>query len=534
MIDPMAVGAQAPLKTRESWLSALCLALAYLLGAELGNLLSFKPSAFSAFWPPSGIFMTWLLISDRRSWPLLVAAGIAGNVCSDLINGRLLAVSLGFSLGNSLEALTGAFLCRRILGGPPSLRKPKDISVFTSVAVFVAAPLSATIGSAVVAIGLRGGPYWGTCLTWWSGDAVGMLIFAPLCLSAAQAWRRRAERRAVAVPELRRAVFACLTVLVSTAACLYVFLPSSGVVPTMVFLILPLTAWVAIEFGPVASTAFSCLLSLLAVGCSSLGRGAFAISEHDTRTLVFSLQLFLGTTAFMGLILAAGRRESRDDLRALASTETELRRSLAERELLFRELEHRVKNNLNVIDSLLSLECARLKGEEARRPLLEAQSRVRSMALVYRRLYSDDAMGGVKIGPYLVDLARDLVATYAVGKAEVEVDDRSEGLMLDLKRAVPLGLILNELLTNALKYASVPGKQLSAAVSVRRLGEGFSVEVSDDGPGFPPGFSIETSTGLGFQILRLLSSQMGASVEAGRSGAGGARVLLTLPAVPQA
>lgn len=527
-------GDDEPINPRTTALASISLFLAYALGAKLGNLLSFKPSSFSAFWPPSGIYLAWLLLAKPRTWPFLIAAGIAGNVCTDLANGRLLATSLGFSLGNSLEATAGAWACLLILGRPPTLGKSRDIITLCVVGCLVAVPLSASIGSAVVAFALGMGSYWPTWLTWWTGDVLGILIFTPLCIFASEALRGRGASGKADAPSggLRQRILACLFILVSTAACLFVFLPISSTFPKA-FIILPLVAWAAIEFGPGASIIFCFLLSVLAIGGSSLGRGAFALSVPDPRSLVFSLQLFLGTTAFMGLLLAAGRAQRAEDLRALEASGAELRRALDERLVLFRELEHRVKNNLEVVHSLLSLQCRELANDEARRPLIEAQTRIRSMSLIYRRLYSGDATGSIQIGTYAGDLAREIVAAYAVDGIRVEVRDRSEGLSIDLKEAVPIGLILNELITNALKYAVSPGEPGLVAVEMERTGSGVTIAVSDDGPGLPPGFSPMATGGTGFQLVKLLAEQLRARLEAGRSDSGGARIGLSIP-IPEA
>jgi len=116
-------------------LRAVLFAAAYFLSAHLGSRLTHQPSSFTAFWPPSGLYLGVLLLTPFRQGPFLVAGAVCGNIAFDLSCGRQIVVCLFFSLGNTLEALTGAYLVRRTLGGTTSLERMRDVLAITVPAV---------------------------------------------------------------------------------------------------------------------------------------------------------------------------------------------------------------------------------------------------------------------------------------------------------------------------------------------------------------------------------------------------------------
>ncbi len=151
------------------------------------------------------------------------------------------------------------------------------------------------------------------------------------------------------------------------------------------------------------------------------------------------------------------------------------------------------------------------------------------MSLIYERLYLGDRIGAVRIGPYLGELSHALLEAYDIAGSTIEVRDRRGALSLGLEKAVPLALILNELLCNSLKYASSSARPCAIVVSLEGGSDRASLTVSDDGPGFPEGFEPERATGMGFGIMRMLSAQLGASFAILPPSGRGAGVKLTLP-----
>jgi PAS domain S-box-containing protein len=181
----------------------------------------------------------------------------------------------------------------------------------------------------------------------------------------------------------------------------------------------------------------------------------------------------------------------------------------AEKTILLQEIHHRVKNNLQVIASLLSLQAGATEAPETRAALVEIQGRVKSMALLHQLLYENQSFAHVDLGDYLRELARHAITSTEVTNVNVEFD--LTPLKLDLHRAVPCGLLVNELLTNACKHAFPDGRAGTVRLELHVPGESDMalLVISDDGVGLPEGFALGQSTSLGLQLVPLLAEQFG-------------------------
>ncbi|MSP59834.1 MAG: sensor histidine kinase, partial [Myxococcales bacterium] len=186
-----------------------------------------------------------------------------------------------------------------------------------------------------------------------------------------------------------------------------------------------------------------------------------------------------------------------------------------EKETLLKEIHHRVKNNLQIISSLLMLQSEQMPGERARILLAECVYRVRSMALIHQQLYGVDSLGRIDFGNYARSLADSLRAALSPG---TRIEVRTEPVEVTVEHAVPLGLILNELITNAIKYGHGAARPEG---EVGRCGPGFDVRIEvvaregcihvavvDSGAGLPPGLSPSTAGTLGLQLVRSLTRQL--------------------------
>jgi len=199
------------------------------------------------------------------------------------------------------------------------------------------------------------------------------------------------------------------------------------------------------------------------------------------------------------------------DISDLKRTQSMLERSLAEKELLLKEIHHRVKNNLMIISSLLSLQSSQVNDEETMDLFRESENRARSMALIHERLYRSEDLKNIDLAEYLGRLASEIFRSYSADsriRMNLEIDE----LRVDVETAVPLGLIVNELLTNAVKHA-FPDGEGTVTVSLRRRNSRVILEVSDDGKGFPEDIDWESSPSLGLQLVRSLTEQIDGEVE---------------------
>lgn len=189
-------------------------------------------------------------------------------------------------------------------------------------------------------------------------------------------------------------------------------------------------------------------------------------------------------------------------------SQEELVRSLEEKNILLKELQHRVKNNLSVISSLLHLEMGNLDDENSRNIFQNSITRINSLSAIYEQLYSTDDITRIDLNIYLASLIESLVKTYSINEDIILVTSIKEGSYIDLKRSVLIGLIFNELITNSLKYAyPLNGKGT--------INAGFCIEngiasiyVKDDGVGIPADYSIDTAKSLGLKLVKMLSEQL--------------------------
>lgn len=185
-----------------------------------------------------------------------------------------------------------------------------------------------------------------------------------------------------------------------------------------------------------------------------------------------------------------------------------LEQSLAEKEVLLREVHHRVKNNLQVISSITKLQERREGLDAAVREMLHhSRDRIRSMALIHERLYQNKQFSGINLAEYIDGLARELMLSYSTsGRVGLELD--LEDAHLGIDQAMPCGLLLNELISNALKHAYPEGAAGTVRVRLRCQGDTVRIEVSDDGPGLPAGFDDERDGGLGMELIATLTGQL--------------------------
>jgi len=219
------------------------------------------------------------------------------------------------------------------------------------------------------------------------------------------------------------------------------------------------------------------------------------------------------------------------DITARKEAETALRESLAEKEVLLREVHHRVKNNLAAIVGLLELQKEGIADEAALDALKELSDRVLSMSLIHERLYRSKNMARIEFQPYLSDLASQLLTSYGVG-SYIRCRVEALGMEAGLDTAIPIGLIVNELVTNAIKYAFPMGvprpgsEECEIVISALKEDEACTLAVSDNGAGMPPDLDWRSCPSLGLRLVGMLGEhQLGGQLRLDR--AGGTRFVLT-------
>ncbi len=223
----------------------------------------------------------------------------------------------------------------------------------------------------------------------------------------------------------------------------------------------------------------------------------------------------------------AGVLEINSDITARKHADRQLQASLREKEVLLKEIHHRVKNNLQIIASLLNLQAEYLADEGARTMLEEMNTRVRSIAAIHETLYEAEDLSRIDFGRYLNNLAKDIASVYSDRSSRVNVTVNAKSVVLDITQAVPCGLIVNELLTNSFKHAFVPNQRGNIDVSFHCDGQVCVLGVADDGKGFPADLDPERAVSMGLQLLSLLVRQLKGTLEISRDA--GSRFTFTFP-----
>lgn len=199
--------------------------------------------------------------------------------------------------------------------------------------------------------------------------------------------------------------------------------------------------------------------------------------------------------------------------------EEHIRAALKEKEVLLGEIHHRVKNNLQIIQSLLYLQAAKIDDPNVTAILMESQNRIKSMALIHQTLYQSKDFERVDFGHFLDSLAPNLVSSYSVDPGRVSLTIGADDVQLPIHAAIPCGLIVNELISNALKHAFPDGRRGRIEIALAGGADGeVAMSVEDDGVGLPDGLEILKAETLGLQMVGLLAQQIRAEMTVNPSG----------------
>jgi two-component sensor histidine kinase len=188
-------------------------------------------------------------------------------------------------------------------------------------------------------------------------------------------------------------------------------------------------------------------------------------------------------------------------------------RTNKDRELMLREMHHRIKNNLQVISSLLSMQSDYVKNEEAHKMFVNSLNRIRSMSMIYENLQQDGNFSGVDIDRYLRDLVTYLFRSYTINSNQVKVDLNVGLTSLPVDVSITCGLLINEIVSNSLKYAFPDGRSGNITLSLELLSNQNKLIVSDDGVGIPENLNLENSHSFGFLLVNTLVDQLNGSIE---------------------
>ncbi|WP_321422527.1 PAS domain S-box protein [uncultured Methanobacterium sp.] len=201
-----------------------------------------------------------------------------------------------------------------------------------------------------------------------------------------------------------------------------------------------------------------------------------------------------------------------EDITELKTVENCLKNSLEEKEILLREIHHRVKNNLQIISSLLSLQRIQVEDKQTADILWECQGRVRTMAMIHENLYKSQDIGYINFRNYVEKLLYDIFNSYHADKGSINLNIQIESLKMDIETAMPCGLIINELATNSIKHA-FPDRNGTIRIELKSDGEFYVLSFADDGIGLPEDANPKKSKKLGLMVVKTLVNQLNGLME---------------------
>ncbi|NRA91537.1 MAG: tetratricopeptide repeat protein [Psychroserpens sp.] len=234
------------------------------------------------------------------------------------------------------------------------------------------------------------------------------------------------------------------------------------------------------------------------------------ISQQQRTKVLYVIVTVLLASILIGLFYSYKKRKKRNE--ELLMLNQELDKKNQQNKLLLKEIHHRVKNNLELVKSLIALQSANLEDSATKDAMMASQNRVQSMGIIHQKLYQGEQLGSIDMKDYFLNLGDGILDTFDADD-KVKIECAMEKLELDVDTAVPIGLIVNELLTNALKYAFPDDRKGNIQISLKRTNpEILTLKVVDNGIGKTEG-TIPKGTGFGSQLVQLLTHQLNGQLE---------------------
>ena len=529
----------------------LAFAIVYFCCGKLGLSMAFVNVSASAVWPPTGLALAFLLWRGLGHWPGIFVGAFMVNVTTQ----GSIPVTLGIAAGNTLEAVMGAWCVCRFAGGLSAFESTRAAFKFILWAALLSTCLSSTVG--VTSLCLGGFESWGrfetVWLTWWLGDLVSNLIFAPLLI----VWLPRAAWRLGRRDVVEGIVLLLLILVIG----MLIFSGQTAVGRDhwpIEFLLLPPLIWSAFRFGPRGAISASFVMSSVALWGTLEGWGPFV--REDANESLLLLQAFMGTASMtalvLGLVIAERRRarqllaEHRDQLEKLVESRTaKLTEMVAELDGFSYSITHDMRGPLRAMQNFATLLEEQLEptipasGREYLRRIRDAAKRLDLLiqdSLDYTRVVREELpLQEVDLGT----LVRGLLESYPnLHSSEADIDLQLDGIRV---LGNPSGLVqcFSNLLGNAVKFVA-PGVRPSVRIFAERKNDKIKVWVTDNGIGIP---AVATDklfgmfqrmhrqseypgTGIGLAIVRKAVERMNGSVGFESQEGKGSRFWVELPA----
>lgn len=238
----------------------------------------------------------------------------------------------------------------------------------------------------------------------------------------------------------------------------------------------------------------------------NLEKNKTEILEREKAIYLSVSALILCFICVIGLVVAY--LKSLKNKRLIENQKQIIENSLIEKDSLLKEIHHRVKNNLQVVSSLLSIQTKNTRSKSAINALEEGKSRVKAMALIHQKLYQNEDLSVIKMQEYIESLSASIQSVYKKRGFKITMHIKAHSAELDVDRAIPIGLILNELISNSFKYGFEGEKTGNIYIQLKEENGHFFFDYKDDGIGLPEGFNVESSGSMGLNLIRRLANQL--------------------------
>ena len=487
-------------KPLRSFFAILVVASVYYLAARFSLTLAFRETNASPVWPPTGIALACVMLFGYR-----ISPGIAiGAFLANYISGLNPVVCVAIAIGNTLEAVVGVRLFRYLTTSHTIMTNIRSALSFLIPVAMGSTMISATIGATSIHAGGYNSeaPFYYVWWTWWLGDTVGNIVVAPLILTAADfftdSWSSKKLR-----------IF--LLLLLSSAALSFLVFGPPHKGNMFVYFTLAIIVISAFHLPALGTTFLCALISMFAVWGTISGFGPFLLKDMN-ESLLF-LQVYIGTIAATGLILCAVLNERQKAHEELLTAEKEAKSTASEKTVLLKELNHRVKNNLQIIVSLLNMHEHELSLEESKSVFRECTNRVIAINNIHQALIGTAQPDYVDLSEYLPLLAKNLVNTYRSDPSNIEIEIEADKVSVHHERALPIGMILNELMVNSLKHAFLPDQKGKIFLNLKKTQGRIVFSYSDNGPGVDEANGNEKRSSFGMHLVTLLAKQINGTVE---------------------
>jgi signal transduction histidine kinase len=542
-----------PIRSKPARMAVL--AVAYFAVGKTSLLLAHLHASASPVWPATGVALAALLLWEIGLWPAIFVGAFLVNVTlwQDASAGTRILQAAGIAVGNTLEAVAGAWLVSRFAHGRKAFLRANDVFRFVFFAGMVSTAISATIGTGTLtAAGLLGKQIYGTAwVTWWLGDMVGAVLFAPLILIWAV--DRRVQfglNRAV------EALVLLIAVLIVSALNFSDMFQMGGSHYPLAFLFFPLLAWAAVRFEARGTVAFISVIACLAINGTLHGLGTFVVPSPNTSLLM--LQMFICVATFSGLVLAAAvteRKTAEDEVRKFnLELERRVQDRTAQLEGINKELEafcysvsHDLRAPLRTIrgfsEVLMELYRPQLdaRGQDYLRRTCDAglqmDKLIEDLLKLSRVTRTDFQRTDVNLSAIVRDIASELAKSEPARSVEFSI---SPNLSAKGDERL-LRVVIDNLLRNAWKFTR---KQPKARIEFGQTnGDGAAFFVRDNGVGFDMQYANKlfgvfqrfhsvtefAGSGVGLAIVQRIINRHGGRVWADAKVNSGATFYFTLP-----